>query len=194
MCIRSYIKIINILNAVRLAFILLVIMSFTPHRHAFAEVPSQKENKEILSIEGITKDSSLRIGSQIFASILPEAGARGIDDADDDVARDLAECKKFGNNFEMSNCNRIAYNKYDKILTTIYNYDLSVVDYETSIFLRESQRKWIEFRDADLKSRISYAHYGRHGSVMVGVLGFYEIYSIRERILELMLYTGSEEG
>jgi len=157
------------------------------------QTPSGTE-AEMTTPATLDEKNSLRIADQMIGSAIHLLQNDDESNAADDVAADLNKCMNSNGSMQQYSCLEDAYKKYDKILNSIYTHALSISDENVKNKIKDSQRKWIQFRDADEQASSAYWNNGNHGTIMGIVAGYNKIYKIRERILELMLYTGDEEG
>lgn len=69
------------------------------------------------------------------------------------IDAEITRCmeKSGGVTVEMRNCNYAAYTKLDKRLNEVYKVLLAKLPKDQQELLRESQRKWLQFREADRK-------------------------------------------
>lgn len=139
------------------------------------------------AIPTFAADDALRIGQAIYYEVntLPST-------TQDPVARSLASCLENGESTAgMSKCYREASARYDAVLSRVYQTDLQSASGNTKEALRHAQRRWLAFRQAEQNLHARYAE-GR-GTVMVPIIGESDLSAVRDRIAELMMYTGFRE-
>ena len=151
---------------------------------------------ERVPLHGVTRKESLRIGAQISGSYLNNFRRDGRDEFADDVAADWSDCTDGGGAVDITtvHCFDEALIKYEAILNSVYGQAMSSLGPAAKNSLRSSQRKWVEFRSLEDRARQDYSSDGQHGSIMTYVVYFQSIYTVRERIMELMMYNGANEG
>jgi len=149
---------------------------------------------EMATAAALDEKDSLHIADQMISSAIHLLQNDDDSNTADDVSADLNKCMSSNGSMQQYSCLEDAYKKYDLILNSVYAHVLSISDENIKNKIREAQRKWIQFCDADEQSSAAYWNNGNHGTIMGIVAGYNRIYKIRERILELMLYTGDEEG
>lgn len=107
-----------------------------------------------------------------------------------DINAELQQCLDSAENYTtagMSNCVIKATAKWDKVLNQNYKKLMSLLSPETKKKLRESQRKWIEFRDKEiLLSRELYNELG--GTMWIPIIYETNMKLTRDRALELKQY------
>lgn len=107
-----------------------------------------------------------------------------------DINAELQQCLDSAENYTtagMSNCVIKATAKWDNVLNENYKKLLSLLSPETQKKLRESQRKWIEFRDKEIQlSRALYNELG--GTMWIPIIYETNMKLTRDRALELEEY------
>jgi uncharacterized protein YecT (DUF1311 family) len=107
-----------------------------------------------------------------------------------DINAELQQCLDSAENYTtagMSNCIIKATAKWDNVLNENYKKLMSLLSPETQKKLRESQRKWIEFRDKEIQlSRALYNELG--GTMWIPIIYETNMKLTRDRALELEEY------
>jgi uncharacterized protein YecT (DUF1311 family) len=148
-----------------------------------------------------TKSSPKDIGSEVMVGVhdgLVYRAKTKNDDNDTDgdpILAAMDECMDGeGSTRGMDSCLGQAYKDYDKLLNQIYQLALAASDKPTKSALRASEKKWLAFREAEAKAQDAYWHAEPRGSVMGIAIGYQQLTAIRERIAELMMYLGADQG
>jgi uncharacterized protein YecT (DUF1311 family) len=94
----------------------------------------------------------------------------------------------------MTGCFATATVKWDKLLNQNYKKLLSLLSDEGKVKLRESQRKWIEFRDKELE--FSHELYGSEleGTMWIPVAASINMELTKQRALEIEKYISDLEA
>lgn len=97
-----------------------------------------------------------------------------------------------GNNLtgaQYDKCGDDASAAYDKVLNVVYRQAMKKADPDTRASLRDAQRKWVAFMEADGDSRHDYAQ-AQGGTIWSNLYQSYCIELYRDRIAQLMVYNG----
>jgi uncharacterized protein YecT (DUF1311 family) len=119
-----------------------------------------------------------------FTPVFSYAG----DEESDPIDQKLEECiKKNFSTAGMNSCSNAAYEEWDKLLNDVYKKLLSKLAKDAREALKNSQREWIKYRDAEF--RFVNAYYdGFQGSVWTNLNHGDHVNLIRARALKLKSY------
>ena len=81
-----------------------------------------------------------------------------------------------------------AYARWDKVLNRVYSDIMAKLNEQDKVKLRDSQRAWIKFRDAEVKWLWSGAMYGQGGTLAPVIVSDISRGYVRQRVCDLMRY------
>jgi uncharacterized protein YecT (DUF1311 family) len=104
------------------------------------------------------------------------------------IDNELSECMdKDPSTMGVLECIDIAYQKWDDELNTYYKKLLEILDEEGKTFLKDAQRKWIEFRDLEFKN-IQSIYSFKEGTMYLPMQAFDKMDIVKNRARELKDY------
>lgn len=102
----------------------------------------------------------------------------------------FADCKN-GNTAEMLECAHSEYEAWDKELNKYYKLLMGILGKEEKAKLKEAQRKWIAFRDAEIEFSAT-LNRNKEGTMWPVIHAANKIAIVRERTIALTDYYETE--
>lgn len=123
----------------------------------------------------------------LIARIIYDEGNEIIENTKDPIAQDLSKCaEKDGGTAGLNECYSDAINKYDEILNETYDTVMKSLDENEKQLLRDSERKWITFIQADAKLQAKLTDGKPAANSPITLQS--RIITLRKRIADLLIY------
>lgn len=133
------------------------------------------------------------VGAALLMTGLPLAAQEDAPDPIDTALDDCLAAPAGESTQGMIECAGAAYQSWDDALNEVYDGLMDTLDADQKAALRDSQRKWIAFRDADKAFGVSLMT-AQSGSMLRISLNFSAVDTVRARVLTLRGFLSDQTG